>query len=264
MNLKKNDKIIAVVGVIILIVAAIGIIIYTPEDGEEPIEPTEDKKTLFNVTVNERTIGPEEKTFSFGGFSLFLKSKSTVTEEELLMVAKDNLKSVKFNITYTDNKVGGLLGLLFKGMIGNDKLDVTIIDPDETEVVADTISGSGTVIIEFDGINPMIDTSQIEADSRSEAMEELEQRYESRWKDQPFQMTASHKVAETFRLLLRLRERIDTDSFDVGINYSYYDYDLEDSGIKVNGDNDDENNDDFNDLPITSHSITSMSGNSWI
>mgnify|MGYP006286645957 CR=1 FL=1 len=263
MNLKKNDKIIAVVGVIILIVAAIAIVVYTPSEEEETIEPPEEEKTLFDVVYEEKTSPVETRTKTFGG-GLLLKSASSISDEEFFTLNRENVKSVEFNISYQDNKVGGLLGLLFKNMIGNDKLDVTITDPDGTEKVADRISGSGNAIVEFTGINQIIDTSQIEADSESEAMEELESRYVSQWKDQPFSMTATHKVAETFRLLLRLRERLDKDSFDVSITYTYYDYDVEkvDTGEDDNGNDDDEMNDeDYTEQKWSG--IKSMSGRDW-
>jgi len=265
MNLKKNDKIIAVVGVIILIVAAIGIIVYTPSEEEQTIQPPEEEKTLFDVTVEEVPVGPETNTYTFGG-GLLLKSASTISEEEFFTIARENVKSVEFNISYQDNKVGGLLGILFKNMVGNDKLDVTITDPDGTEKVADRISGSGNVVLEFTGINQMIDTSQIEADSESEAIGELESRYVSQWKDQSFSMTATHKVAETFRPLLRLRERLDKDSFDVSITYTYYDYHVEkvDTGEDDNGDDVDENNEQSYKSQAQYYSQTSLSGSDWI
>ncbi len=262
MNLKKNDKIIAVVGVIILIVAAIGIIIYTPQDDKDQIEPPKEEKTLFNVLYDEVTVTSETITKTFGG-GLLLKSASQISDDELFTITRENVKSVEFNITYKDNKVGGLFGLLFKGMIGNDKLDVKIMDPDGTEKAAPKISGSGNVMVEFIGINQMIDTSPIEAESESEAIEELESRYVSSWKDQSFAMTATHKVSETLRPLLRLRERLDKDSFDIDITYTYYDYDVENvDTIEYDNENDEMNEQNSNSEHKWS-GIKSMSGRDW-
>jgi hypothetical protein len=266
MNLKKNDKIIAVVGVIILIVAAIGIIVYTPSEEDETIEPTQEEKTLFDVVYEEKTSPSETITETFGG-GLLLKSASTISIEEFFTVNKDNIKSIEFNISYQDNKVGGLLGLLFKNMVGNDKLDVTIIDPDGTEKAAERISGSGSVIVEFAGINKLIDTSQIEAESKSEADTVLQSRIDdsaSKWMGESFSMTATHKVAETLRPLLRLRERLDKDSFDVTITYTYYDYDVEQVDTGEDGN---ENGDEINEENINTDykwsGIKSMSGRDW-
>lgn len=263
MNLKKNDKIIAVVGVIILIVAAIGIIIYTPQDEEKPIEPTEEEMTIFNIKVDER----EEsitKTFTFNNKSLlqrlFLKMKSSLSED-LFTMDRENIKDIEFKVSYEDSKRGFLL----KGLVGNDKLDVTIIDPDGTEKAIERITGIGNDTVEFGPITPMIDISPIEANSTSEADDELESRIAetmSNWDGETFSIYAEHKVAETFRLLLRLRERIDTDSFDVEITYTYYDYSLEESITEFDEDNEEDSyeNDDF---LSTSYSTTSMYGNNW-
>ena len=55
MNLKKNDKLILIVGVVILIVAAIAIAFYTSADvGDIDVYTEPDKKT-FDVTWKEMT-----------------------------------------------------------------------------------------------------------------------------------------------------------------------------------------------------------------
>ena len=264
MNLKKNDKIIAIVGVIILIVAAIGIIIYTPQDEEKTIEPTEEEKTIFNIKVDER----EEsitKTFTFNNKSLlqrlFLKMKSSLSED-LFTIDRENIKDIEFKVFYEDSKRGFLL----KGLVGNDKLDVTIIDPDGTEKAIERITGSGNDTVEFGPIATMIDISPIEANSTSEADDELESRIAetmSDWDGETFSIYAEHKVAETFRLLLRLRERLDTDSFDVEITYTYYDYSLEESTTEYDGDNDEDTGDTDDYFESTAYSTTSMYGNNW-
>ncbi len=249
MNLKKNDKIIAVVGVIILVVAAIGIVLYSQEDETVPIQPPEEEKTFFEVKVEENDLS-EPKTLSFGKKSFRLRKESIVQQGEFYTLPQlddlKSIKSVKFNISYTDNKVKGLFGLLWKN-VGKDTLDVTIKDPDGTKESIKQIKGSGKASIEF-AVNPMIDCSPIESESMSEAQDILKSRIKDngmKWQDQSFALSATHKVGEILRPLLRVRERFDTDSFDVDIIYTYYDYSLEDSGNEDVNDEISEENTDF-------------------
>ena len=55
MNLKKSDKIIAVVGVLILIVAAVGIIIYAP-DNDEADDINGGKVEYYDFPVDVETL----------------------------------------------------------------------------------------------------------------------------------------------------------------------------------------------------------------
>ena len=59
MPLKKNDKIILIVGVVIIIAAAIGIALYTSVDSDDLEIPEEPENKTFEVswTKNSKTMG---------------------------------------------------------------------------------------------------------------------------------------------------------------------------------------------------------------
>ena len=165
-------------------------------------------------------------------------TKNTFNDPEFASFPDENLKSIEFNITYRDRKVGGILGILFKNFIGRDKASVIITDPDEVEYPSGNINGN--VLITIDSINPMIDTTPIEAMTISEAQMELESRYGAKWKDEYFSITGTHKVGEKLRPLLRIRERLDQDTVYITVTYTYWQYEL-----KEMGDDDDDNDGDI-------------------
>jgi hypothetical protein len=229
MTLKKSDKIIAIVGVVILIIAGIGIFLYVSpekEDDDDNGKPL-DEMFMYEVKTDEVTNGMGEESFSFRK-GLLLITKDTLSNSEFVSFPVDNLKSVEFNISYNDNRVGGIGGILFSRIftLGKDKLDVTITDPDGG---TQTVRVDGNEKIIFDGINPKINIGSIDALTESKALDLLEDEYESKWKDQTFSIDAELKVGfvEIFRPFLRLMERLRGDSFTVEITYTYYDYDLE-------------------------------------
>ena len=230
MNLKKSDKIIAIVGVLILVIAAIGIVLYTSTEEVEEKEP-EEKLLTFDVYEEVKTGSAERETYKFNKLKLVTKVVS-LEEKECFPVSVDNLKSVEFKITYEDDRTGRLLGKILNKVlglkIGKDTLTITIIDPDGTEHKGESIVGSGNTTITFDGINPPIYTEQIEAETDVEAMEELEYLYGTKWKDGVFKIKAELSSKEAIPLLDgRLLEKLDDDDFTLEITYTYYDYDLE-------------------------------------
>mgnify|MGYP006283266883 FL=1 len=77
MNLKKNDKIILIVGVVILVVAGVGIALYSAPESEENVGEPSDEVMTYTYTweqhMGEKVIGeklnagkdsPYEETFT--------------------------------------------------------------------------------------------------------------------------------------------------------------------------------------------------------
>ena len=95
MTLKKSDKIIAIIGVIILIIAGIGIFLYidtgddngTPEDDEDDFDFYELKSEIVPVLLLEKNQNIKQKLFGF--------RDQTVTIEQDLM-ASNNVKKIKY------------------------------------------------------------------------------------------------------------------------------------------------------------------------
>jgi len=101
MNLKKNDKLILIVGVVILIVAAIGIAFYTSADTDDIglYVPPEEK--TFDVTWNEVT---REKSIING-----IAQKTYSESETISAPSWSVLTNVEFHLDWEDDYTLGLL-----------------------------------------------------------------------------------------------------------------------------------------------------------
>jgi hypothetical protein len=171
---------------------------------------------------------PLSKTYTFEKRGFFILRGTSIPEDkEIFFIPTYNLKNVTFKITYNDQKIGGLFGILFKNTIGNDQIDIIITDPEDSKHTK-SIRGSatGVEIPIKDNINPMIDLEPIEAETRVDAMDILESRFMSKWKDEYFGIQATLNIGEKLRPLLRFREKLSQDSFKVEMIFYYYYYDL--------------------------------------
>ncbi len=123
MNLKKSDKIIALVAVVILIIAAIGVILYT--DIEPEVELPIKEMFLYNVTVETNS---GSLRLDNTDYSMTNKKPYTGTFE----VTSDNLESIDIYIEYEDNDRGFLK--ILKNSRKNT-ITVTVYDETENEVM---------------------------------------------------------------------------------------------------------------------------------
>lgn len=230
MSLKKSDKIIAIIGVIVLIGAAIGIYIYavTEEEAEESKEEAEEMKT-FNVIYEEKSmpINPENTDFTIRPRIL---RKTTWTSE--LKLTQENLKNVSITVDYTDNKRGILLGLVFKS-IGADTLSITVYDSQDKEVGSESIKGDGKRSINVEIARPF-SLDPIEATNILDAYDLLEEKYVNY--DETYTIEMTLKTG----LWGKIREILGKDSFTLDAKYTFYDYDLEEPE-KETGDDDFDN-----------------------
>lgn len=225
MSLKKSDKIIAIVGVIILIVAAVGIFLYTGEEEEEPTKPGEEK-TIFEVVYEEIPMSalPDNQEYS-------IKPKiiGTASYEGVVEISEQNLKSVEIFVEYSDNKVGifSMIGRL--KFIGADTLTISVYDSQETEVGRESIKGSGNVTIPIDVDGSMISLEPIEAEDITEARDILEERYVD------YHETYIIHITLKTGLWGKIREILSRDNFVLEVTYTYYDYAVVE---KIPGDDD--------------------------
>ena len=224
MTLKKSDKIIALIGVIIIIIAAVGIFFYIdtdevelkPKDGEEPM--------IFKVNYTESL--PLSATPDNTDYTIKPKLIRTKPYQGTVVITQQNLKSVMFFVEYRDNKAGFLFGRILPS-IGADTITITVNDKDENLVDQVNIKGRGNQTIISD-IGTMISMESIEADNEQEARTILEERYVD------YEETYTIKISLKTGLWMKLRELLGKDSFTLQISYTYYEYDLEEP----------ENNDD--------------------
>ena len=217
MSLKKSDKIIAIIGVIILIGAGMGIFLYATTD-EETDEPKDDQ-----TGVDYYNIDYEPQDFDI----MPLESKSIKpklfgekTESFEVEVDHQNIKSIKFFIEYNDNKKGILFGKMLTS-IGADTLTVQIKDCEGNVIEGCPISIKGdskknkTVEISLGNI---ISLEPIEADSMSEAKSILKEKYVD------FKETYTIKVSIKSPLWMKFRELLGQDTYKVEVTGQYYDY----------------------------------------
>jgi len=237
MALKKSDKLIAIFGVIILIVAAVGIYAYAgiDEDTEMPIV---EEETYYEIHYEERSMFamPDNQEYSIKG-----KIFRSGTYEGMVEITQQNIKSIDVTIEYADNKVGFLpIPGLIKS-IGADTITITIYDSSENEISSERIKGSGNVTLNIKSNSDMISMDPIEAEDLMEALSILEGRYIQ------FSETYTIYISLKTGLWGKIRERLlGKDVFDMQISYSYYDYHIE---LKEPGDDSDGDGD--GDMPPT-------------
>ena len=210
MNLKKSDKIIAIVAVIILIIAAIGVILYT--DKEPEIELPIEEMFLYNVKVETN---PGSLVLDNTDYTMTNKKPYSGTFE----VISDNLESIDIYVEYKDNDRG-----FFKESRKNT-ITVTVYDKTETEVSSIKIIGIGNETLNIPGSNPL-DINQIIAKDINDAREKLAENLSNTGSTQKYTIEVSVKYGE-IRWLRKILEKLSGDSFKIEIIANNYDYQLE-------------------------------------
>lgn len=223
MSLKKSDKIIAVVGVIILICAGIGILLYATEEDENGGKPPVTEKTkTFDITYQESppmAAIPDNTAYSIKPKLLNSRMRPYVGN---VIITQKNLKSVTFFVRYNDNIKGFLGGRLFP-TIGADTLTVSIKDSEGNAIVTKSNKGSLRVNETLE-VGSLISLEPIEAEDKLEAYDILEERYVDY--EETYKITISLKTG----FWGKIREILKTDTFKLEVTYTYYEYDLEGFG----------------------------------
>jgi len=206
-NLRKSDKLIAIVGVIILIVAGVGIALYTSAPETETIVESEEMLyyPIFTAESGEITISDSAtKTYS-----------DTVSIPEL--PSGSILTSVDFHITWQDDKT---FGFIIKR--GKDTLTADISYMEETESYSS--KGIGNKTLSF-SINSVPSADPIEAEDEMEARDLLYQMVSGKG-EATFDISVVVKTGEPLRRPLKyLGDK--GNAFEIKITYNYYRVDLE-------------------------------------
>jgi len=229
MNLKKNDKLILIVGVVILIIAATAIALYTSADvGDIDVFTESDKKT-FDITWDEVTT---DKSVING------KAQKSYSESEHISAPDGSiLTKVEFNITWEDDYTSGLL--INKG---EDTLTAKIGKPG-AEPEKKTSIKQGTMKFPFN-VNDIPSDDYVEAEDLDEAKEIVDEWFPNE-NEASFDVTVNVQTGEKLRLrpikLIRYFKDKGND-FDLKITYTYYVFDMEEP---------EENNNDDDDVPST-------------
>jgi len=227
MNLKQSDKMIAIIGVVILIIVAISIVYYVSTE-EEVGEPTKEKKT-FKVAWNEKNGEMKITDINIG-------KESYTTPFTVLTESGSVLETVDVQIVWKDDNTYGILR-----EYGQDKLTATIsLAGGETKTHEATGEGDETLSFKMNTVSYRDDV--IEADDIDEAKKEIKDKYQG-FNSALFDVDVSVETGERFKFIRPLRsflnnrkDKGETFSFFITYTYSYPEI-IEDQGNNYDGDN---------------------------
>jgi len=225
MNLKKNDKLILIVGVVILIAAAIAIAFYTSADVDDTDIFTDSDKKTFDITWIDMTKdmpvikGVAKKSYS---------ESESISSPDLSVLTK-----VEFQLTWADDYTSGIL--LNKGEDTlTAKIGKTGAEPERKTSVK-----QGNMTFSFN-VNDRPSDDYVEAEDYDEAMEMVEKLFPNE-NEESFDVTVNVQTGEKLRLrpLKLLRYLQDKgNNFNLKIKYTYYVFNIEEPEEDGNGDDD--------------------------
>jgi len=229
MNLKKNDKIILIVGVVILVVAGVGIALYSAPESDENVGEPSDEVMTYTYTWEQHT---GEKVI---GESLNA-GKNSPYEDTFMVSSGPNtvITNVDLNLVWKDDYSYGLL--VKRGL---DTLSAEISLDDETKTESSKGSGNFTF---FYTVNSRPDDSSVEARDLTEAKTNINNIING-GNEASFDATVTVNTGERFWHLLHLLKviRDKGNDFELTATYTYYEYNIQ---APENSDNDESNSGD--------------------
>jgi len=229
MNLKKTDKLIALIGIIILIVAAVAILLYIETD--ENGNGNGDKKIMDSYTVNWMEESNKMEINGYAGKSGAYTDPISIDVESGCV-----LTSAEFTLVFSDDITSG--GILNKG---GDTLTAEVsLEGGETQ----KISKSGGANATIGGPFSIYDTPDSETIEEVEDMLEVEEIIHGKYinlNTAKFDVKVSWKKGEKLfpprpmKLLNYIRDK--GNGFTLIVSYTYYkpDYQSPDEPPEGNG-----------------------------
>jgi hypothetical protein len=221
-NLKRNDKLIIIIAVIIIIISGIGIAAYNP--------PSVDEKEMLPIDEKIYTVDWEKKTNSYI-ISDSVGKNAPYNETYTVDTPMGSvITNVDFQIIWEDDQT---IGLIIKR--GLDTLTVEI-DPTYDAPLTYEGTGSGNETLSFN-VNSAPNFDTIQAEDMVDAEQIIYN--ESVGKDTAsFDITVSVKTGEPLRRPLRYLMDNGND-FEIEITYDYYIASMmEDETKETSGNND--------------------------
>jgi len=215
MTLRKSDKIIAIIGIIILIIAGIGIFVYMDTEDDNGDQNSGADKMKFYPVESKITMNmlPDKSQSKIK--VKFLKGTEFSFKHEIM---DQNVINISVTVRYTDENPG-LLGRFLN--LGKDTLTINVVDSEGNNVGSGKKQGSGKIEFDIDGPGREIQ-GPIEAESYEEAKQKLMDMFES------FSETYTFNINVKGGIFGALRERfLGKDSFTLMVSYCTYDYTLE-------------------------------------
>jgi len=225
MSLKKNDKIVIIVAVIILAFAGVGVAMYQSPQTTSNISST--------ITSKSYDVSWTLRNGSLSTISEFAGKKSPY--QGTIMIPEKNVKSITFNLSWIDDHM-----TVMKRM-GLDSLTLEVTMPNDTYYFTETnksaqITGEGTISSTI--VNGIIPPSKpIEADNVQDAQTKLKEKSynDDSWTEKEITINVSVQIGE-IRILKKMRDK--GNDFELKITYQYYDGVLkEDMNKNTGGDN---------------------------
>ncbi len=205
--LKKNDKIIIIAAIAVIVIAGVGIAAYTPEDTDDIELPMNENQ--FTITW-KTTSGTTE---SMSGFA----SKDAV-KKDTFTIDQKNIKSITVNMSWVDDRTTLL------GRFGLDTLELKVTDPEGNDKKAQATSqkrsgqGKVSVTIPVNDRYPEIDV--IEANNSIEAEEMVKSDHSSdKFTNEEFQVAVSCLIGEK-RIIRKFLDK--GNNYNIEISYDYY------------------------------------------
>ena len=206
-NLKKNDKLIIIVAVAVIIIAAIGIAAYNPPKTKTD-ELSEIGENLYTVTWEEKTDSSIISEFA-GKNDPYSESYSIATPTGSVCV----LTNVDFQITWEDDKT---IGIMFKRGLDTLTAEITSMDG-ELQTYNERGGGNGTLSFR---VNNMPYSDSTEAADIDEAKQKIYDMFTGQ-DTTSFDITVSVKTGEPFWRLLKFLSDKGND-FEIEVTYEYY------------------------------------------
>jgi len=238
-SLKKNDKIVIIVAVLILAIAGIAIAMY-----QSP-STTSDFSSLITIEKNYNVIWTEQNG-TLSTIAEFAEKKAPY--QGTVMIPETNVKSITFDLSWTDDR------MTFMKRRGLDSLTLEVAMPDGIYSFTETstsapITGDGTISHTiFNNIIPP--ETPIEAENENDAQLKLgDAPYsDDSWTEKNIVINVSVDIGE-IRILKQIREK--GNDFELKITYQYYEGTLEeDTNILTGGNYDTQPEDPWNEQTI--------------
>jgi hypothetical protein len=214
MNLKKNDKIILIIGVVVLLISGIGITLYTAPDNEENVGEAGSEYMSYSYTWTQDT---GEQSIDED----FFVEKGTTLEQSITVSGRSNIiiTNVEFKLNWEDDVTYGLI--MKKGL---DTLTAEMSHG--SEIKTDSSEGEGNYSFVFT-VNERPKDGTIEATSLSDAQDTIDELTSGKNKAD-FDLTVTVDTGERiFRLLKYIRDK--GNDFELTATYTYYTCSLQES-----------------------------------
>jgi hypothetical protein len=208
MALKKNDKIIAIAGVLILVIAAVSIVVlYSPS---KEVGQTASEEKTFYVTWEETT-----EVIPISGH---VGKKAPYTEPITVIAPSTNLVGV---LTHVEIQLSWEDAVTYRGILskGLDKLttDIYPTGSESSEAVVTTGQGNFSMSFEINSV-PMLD--QVTAIDIDEANGKIKGEFSGK-DTASFDTEITIKYGEKLRRPLKFLKETG-DDFELTITYTYY------------------------------------------